>query len=628
MSVTVHKPPSTNACDDLIRQMELLRQTVEQQAEPGRTALLDLPVERQPSAENMLHYLALRGQDLRPLQDQLASLGLSSLGRAEAHVLATINAVLHKLYLMNGKVLPASSPAGLYAALDSNVDRLEQNTIRLFGRHPAKRKAHIMVTMSSEAADDYLLVHQLVKSGMDCLRINCAHDTPSTWSRTIKHLRDAERVTGRSCRILMDLGGPKLRTGPMQPEPAVVKIRPLRNSHGQILRPARIWLTSEELPQREMDAADANIALERAWLAQLTVGDRVRLKDARGSRRSWRIREVTKEGCWAEAKKTVYLSNGTVLSLRGNSDDSGQKTIIRKLPPKDSTIRLRTADVLLLSGNEESGKSAIHDDNGELLSPGVVSLPIPEIYRDAHPGERVCFDDGRVAGIVEKVGLQQLQVRITHTRKPVEKLARDKGVNFPDTDLGLPALSAKDLKDLEFAARHADMIGLSFANKPDDVRALREHLHDLKCDKLGVILKIETNKGFANLPSMLFEAMKFPACGVMIARGDLGVECGFERLAEVQEEILWVCESAHVPVIWATQVLEGLTKLGHVSRAEITDAAMSQAAECVMLNKGPHIIEAVRTLDDILQRMQGHHSKKRSMLRKLQLASAFQSTLE
>jgi pyruvate kinase len=97
-------------------------------------------------------------------------------------------------------------------------------------------------------------------------------------------------------------------------------------------------------------------------------------------------------------------------------------------------------------------------------------------------------------------------------------------------------------------------------------------------------------------------------------------------MAELQEEILWVCESAHVPVIWATQVLEGLTKRGHASRAEITDAAMSQGAEGVMLNKGSHITEAVRVLDDILQRMQGHHSKKRSMLRKLHLASEFDAT--
>jgi pyruvate kinase len=103
----------------------------------------------------------------------------------------------------------------------------------------------------------------------------------------------------------------------------------------------------------------------------------------------------------------------------------------------------------------------------------------------------------------------------------------------------------------------------------------------------------------------------------MIARGDLAVECGYERLAEVQEEILWLCEAAHVPVIWATQVLESLAKSGMPSRAEITDAAMGERAECVMLNKGPHILDAIRVLDNILQRMQAHQSKKRSMLRRL-----------
>jgi pyruvate kinase len=103
----------------------------------------------------------------------------------------------------------------------------------------------------------------------------------------------------------------------------------------------------------------------------------------------------------------------------------------------------------------------------------------------------------------------------------------------------------------------------------------------------------------------------------MIARGDLAVECGFERLAELQEEILWVCEAAHMPVVWATQVLENLAKTGRPSRAEITDAAMSVRADCVMLNKGPHILEAMHTLDEILRRMQDHQSKKNSLLRAL-----------
>jgi len=119
--------------------------------------------------------------------------------------------------------------------------------------------------------------------------------------------------------------------------------------------------------------------------------------------------------------------------------------------------------------------------------------------------------------------------------------------------------------------------------------------------------------------------MKFERIGVMIARGDLAVESGFERMAEVQEEMLWICEAAHCPAIWATQVLESLAKSGVPSRAEITDAAMGNRAECVMLNKGPFIVQAVQTLDNILHRMENHQTKKQSMLRELRLASSITS---
>ena len=114
--------------------------------------------------------------------------------------------------------------------------------------------------------------------------------------------------------------------------------------------------------------------------------------------------------------------------------------------------------------------------------------------------------------------------------------------------------------------------------------------------------------------------MRSARVGVMIARGDLAVECGYQRLAEVQEEILWICEAAHVPVIWATQVLESLAKEGVPSRSEITDAAAGVRAECVMLNKGPHILLALDFLGDVLARMKGHQTKKSALMRKLSVA--------
>lgn len=215
---------------------------------------------------------------------------------------------------------------------------------------------------------------------------------------------------------------------------------------------------------------------------------------------------------------------------------------------------------------------------------------------------------------------EQVLVRITRTRPRGEKLQADKGINLPESNFRLPALTTKDLEDLTFVAQHADVVELSFANCAEDVESLQKNLARLGGLSPAIVLKIETRRGFDNLPDMLLTAMRSPSCGVMIARGDLAVECGFDRLAEAQEEILWICEAAHVPVIWATQVLETLAKEGMPSRAEITDAAMGDRAECVMLNKGPHVVSAVGILDDALRRMQAHQTKKRAMLRELRLA--------
>jgi pyruvate kinase len=125
-----------------------------------------------------------------------------------------------------------------------------------------------------------------------------------------------------------------------------------------------------------------------------------------------------------------------------------------------------------------------------------------------------------------------------------------------------------------------------------------------------IVLKIETPTAVENLPQLIVAAAVTRPVAVMIARGDLAVELGFARLSEIQEEMLWLCDAAHVPVIWATQVLDNLVADGRPSRAEATDAAMSQRAECVMLNKGPFLVEGVAFLKDILRRMDRHQAKK------------------
>ncbi len=575
------------------------------------------------SARNLLHYLAMRQEDLRSLQTHLAKVGLSSIGRSEAHALWSVDAVLNLVERLAGREA-APAEGALPCDLRSGAALLEAHTRALFGPEPRERTVHIMVTMPSEAASDYTLVRRLLEAGMDCMRINCAHDGPEAWKAMIGNLRQASESTGRPCRVLMDLAGPKLRTGAIEPGPAVLKLRPSRDAFGAIRGPARVWLTSAETPAAAPSAADGVLQVDAAWLEAIATPQTIRLRDTRGRARKLIAVDRDRGGVWCELTRTAYLANGLALETEG--DDAGgttTRTFVSGIPPTPGAIRIVAGDLLLLTKEPLPGRAASFDSAGRLLSPARVSCTLPGVFADVHAGHRVCLDDGRIIAVAEAVTENEIRVRVQRTPSRGAKLASDKGINLPDSALRLPALTAKDIEDLQFVARNADLVGLSFVNHESDVQALIEQLQKIGGTEPGIILKIETRRGFERLPAMLLTAMRTRLVGVMIARGDLAVECGYERLAEAQEEILWICEAAHCPTIWATQVLEMLAKEGIPSRAEITDAAMGHRAECIMLNKGPHVHDAVRVLDDILRRMDAHQSKKRAMLRALRLATDF-----
>lgn len=246
---------------------------------------------------------------------------------------------------------------------------------------------------------------------------------------------------------------------------------------------------------------------------------------------------------------------------------------------------------------------------------------IPEILDQLTVGERVWIDDGKIGAVVEEWHPEGVLLQIVHSKKKGCRLKEDKGLNFPDTDLALNPLTETDLRDLDFVARHADMVGYSFVQSADNILWLQQELairEPSTGPMLPIIAKIETPRAIRNLPEIIVQAAGQHPLGIMIARGDLAIEIGYQRLAEMQEEILWICEAAHVPVIWATQVLEGLAKTGVPSRPEMSDVVLAERAECVMLNKGPFIVETVKVLDDVLSRMQAHQAKKTPQLRALQ----------
>ena len=433
------------------------------------------------SAQNLAHYLALRHRDLSSLQERLAYFGLSTLGRSEGRVLQNLDAVSASLALMNGRA--ADYPS--VEAFDAGRRALAEQQDIIFGPEHGLA-TRIMVTLPTEAATNPKLVEDLLTAGMSCARINCAHDGPADWramARLVRALADKQK---RSCRILMDLAGPKCRI------------------------------------------------------------------------------------------ETVH-SAGNARIYRG--DKIAFVTDLRNAFASDRAI---------------------------------VTLSLPSVLGQLNPGHEVWINDGRIGTRVLSVKQGRVEVETFAVREKGQRLQAEKGINFPQTKLNLPFIEEADRLALDIIAEIADLVAISFVQHPEDIAAVGTQLETRRSGLAPqpFILKIETPLAVRNLPQLIVHAASKRPTAVMIARGDLAVELGFTRLSEIQEEMLWICEAAHVPVVWATQVLDNLISNGLPTRAETTDAAMSQRAECVMLNKGPFLREGVAFLADVLKRMERHQRKR------------------
>jgi pyruvate kinase len=603
-------------CNTLMGQLWALRRSMLAREEAMQGALDKVLPEHRHSARNLVHYLSLRSVDLRMLQDQLAWLGLSSLGRAESHVLASLDKVLGLLHRLTHQAWQDKSAEEPLGRISSGA-LLIQNTQRLMGDVPKERAVRIMVTLPSEAATDVSVIRNLVAAGMDIARINCAHDGPDEWRAMAASVRKLAKKARREVKVLMDLGGPKIRTGVIAPGPAVLKLKPSKDDFGHAYQPARLGLQAMGA-RAVLKGVDASIGVWQEWLSRLKVGASIELTDARGAKRHLLVTQCGSDGAVVECLRTCYLTPETVLHLVHPNGRKKHSSLVCHINHQAGALHLKVGDLIHLvrEGLEHLTESEEpHVD--QLLASARVPCTLPQVLGQVKVGERIWFDDGRIGGVIREISSQSVEVEITQAREGGERLVADKGINLPDSQLDLPALTEKDVIDLETVAQDADMVGLSFVQRPEDVALLQAHLNRLKRPDMGLILKIETLQGFENLPELMLAAMASASSGIMIARGDLAVECGFERMAEVQEEILCCAEAAHMPVVWATQVLESMAKTGLPSRAEISDAGLGVRAECVMLNKGPYIVDAIRVLDDILQRMAGHQHKKRPLLRAL-----------
>lgn len=543
------------------------------------------------SARNLVHYVALRQQELRELQDQLAGFGLSTLTRLDADVLTSLDATLETVLALQ-EVRPRA--AGIRVPLPGS-ERLRERRRVVLGPRRQNRTTRIMVTLPSEAAIDTELIGGYRTAGMDLARINLAHDDERAW----RILADASRAAG--ALVAMDLAGPKVRTGPLAPGPRVLKSRPGRDTVGKVTTPAAVTLLAEdagELAFRSDLPIGPTLPVAGPLLRTLRTGDRLRLVDARGAQRRLRVAQTGSGWAVLHHQQTIYFVPGSELLAAGGIITVGE------LPASDSFHLVHSGDIIELTRSLEPQQPSSGPEHR-------IGCTLGAVIDDAEPGHRVFFDDGKLAGLVVGKTPDALRIEVTRSRPGGVKLRAEKGINVPDTSLRIPALTEDDLRGLPVVAEKADLVNYSFVRSTEDVRGLIRQLERLQAHEVGIVLKIETEQAYRELPQLLLAALRWDKVGVMIARGDLAVEVGFERLAEVQEEILRLCEAAHVPVIWATQVLDTLARTGVPSRAEVTDAAMGRRAEAVMLNKGPFIESAIEALDGILERMGDVLSKQR-----------------
>ena len=313
----------------------------------------------------------------------------------------------------------------------------------------------------------------------------------------------------------------------------------------------------------------------------------------------------------------VFIDNDP---LGKPADHAAARTMLARLAGRTHQVRTGVcADgpIPLVSGDVLTLHAA---SNVTELATKRVAVRPREVVEHVKPGDRVLFDDGNIRArctAVDRVK-GEATVEIEAVRTGAWPLKDRKGVNVPDTDMPIAALTDEDLVTLDFVVEHVDIVAMSFVRSASDIADLRRAIRARTQRTIGVVAKVETPQACRALPEILLELMKCPPCGVMLARGDLGVEIGFEHLPEAQDEILALCEAAHVPVIWATQVLESMTEHGFPTRGEVTDAADAARADAIMLGIGPFMVDTVRFVEDLLARTQVRRARSRALLGKWQ----------
>ncbi len=275
--------------------------------------------------------------------------------------------------------------------------------------------------------------------------------------------------------------------------------------------------------------------------------------------------------------------------------------------PEIRTGKLESGDekVTITEGQEFT---FVHDDI--IGNNTKATLSYKELYKDVKPGSTILVDDGAIEFRVKEVIGQDILCVAQNTGR----LGSRKTMNIPDAIVELPALGEKDIKDITNGVKAGfDYIFASFVRRADDVRQIRKLLDDNGGQHIGIISKIESQEGIDKFEEILAESD-----GIMVARGDMGVEIPFYQVPIVQKHIIKRCNEVGKPVITATQMLESMTSNPRPTRAEVSDVANAvyDLTGCIMLSgecaMGKYPVECVTDMDKISKAIEGdlHYWKR------------------
>jgi pyruvate kinase len=483
--------------------------------------------EKKWSCDNLLCYVALREHDLSDLQLRLAEYGLSSLEMLESRVLVSIEQVLKHFGI------PPLNTSSSLCKVNSQTGNLmlAKRSELLFGQSSTGRRTRIMVTLDSSDIFQYELIEQLLENGLDIVRINCAHNTKREWKLLIESIRTAEErliqqgtQTGHKCKILMDLGGQKIRTGPVELKPRPLKISVLEDVHGRPLRLAEGVLDSEAnqtgLANLEGKPPGSFVIaiskIDYRGLGSLKIGQKISFRDARDERlctmtvlerisptkvrvgldhTAW-LKEGTKLECQtysfvenagdatAGSEGNYNDANAIAIAIANDNDnDNGSSSsssssrcsfTVGQIKPQPVEIKVEYGNTLRLYRDT---KRLGHIGDGTVSNkPAGISCTYPEILDHVMVGHRVFIDDGKIEGIVRSSNEEYLELEIVSPKGTIAEIKPNKGMNFPDSSIVMPALTPEDIRNLEFVVEHADMVALSFVHRPEDIYDLHKEL--------------------------------------------------------------------------------------------------------------------------------------------------------